>query len=147
MSTRFFDTNVILPAFHPAHANHPKAVALLAQAGLARERPHISVNVLGELYAGFTRALVKGGRPLLKPKEALEVVVADVAPAFTVHDVTRADWERLVVAKRRFPQISLWDGLLWACAKAAACTEILTEDPPGGLAELEGVRFVNPFAP
>lgn len=146
MSTRFFDTNVILPAFHPAHPNHATAVALLAAAGSAHERPHITVNVLGELYAGFTRALVRGGRPLLKPREAFDVVVADVAPAFTVHDVTLADWQRLIGAKRRYPQLPLWDGLLWAAAKASACTELLTEDPPGGLAELDGVHFVNPFA-
>ena len=146
MSTRFFDTNVILPAFHPRHANHAAAVALLTAAGAANERPHVSVNVLGELYAGFTRALVKGGRPLLTPKAALDVIVADVAPAFTVHDVLRVDWDRVVAAKRRFPQIPVWDGLLWAAAKRASCSELLTEDAPGGLEQLDGVRFVNPFA-
>lgn len=145
MSTRFFDTNVILPAFHPRHMNHANAVALLASAGAAKERPHITVNVLGELYAGFTRPLVKGGKPLLKPKEAIAVVVADIAPAFTVHDVTRADWDLVVGAKRRFPQLPLWDGLLWAAAKRAHCNELLTADAPGGLEALDGVRFVNPF--
>lgn len=146
MTARYFDTNVILPAFHPAHANHARALALLGGCAAANERPHVSVNVLGELYAGLTRALVRGGKPLLRPKDALEVLVRDVAPAFTVHEVTRADWEAVVSAKRRLPQLPIWDGLHWAAAKRAGCTELLTEDVPGGLAELDGVRFVNPFA-
>ncbi len=145
MTRRFFDTNVILPAFHAGHANHARSTALLEACAARHERPHISVNVLGELYAGLTRALVKGGQPLLKPKAALEVVVSDVAPAFTLLEVTRSDWECLVAAKRRLPQLPIWDGLHWAAARRAGCNELLTEDLPGGLVELDGVRFINPF--
>lgn len=142
MSTRFFDTNVILPAFIPRHANHARATALLA--ALGHERPHVTVTVLGELYSGLTRAYEKGGAPLLGHPAAVKAVVA-FAKGFTVHDVTTTDWSACIVAKQKHPQWPIWDCLLWAGAKAARCTEFLTEDGPGGIDEFDGVRFVNPF--
>jgi predicted nucleic acid-binding protein len=144
VSGRFFDTNVILPALDRNHPNHEKSLALLGSLG--EERPHVTITVLGELYAGLTRAPRKGSPPLLSHGAALKTVVA-AARGFTVHDVTVTDWVGCVEAKRTHVQWPIWDCLLWAAAKAALCAELLSEvAPPGGIEELDGVRFVNPFA-
>lgn len=143
MSTRFLDTNVILPAFIPRHSNFRKATALLASLG--QERPHVTITVLGELCTGLTRAYEKGGKPVFDHATALKVVCA-FAKGVTVHDVTTTDWAACVAAKQNHSQWPIWDCLLWAGAKSARCTEFLTEDGPSGIENLDGVRFVDPFA-
>jgi predicted nucleic acid-binding protein len=40
--------------------------------------------------------------------------------------------------------IAFWDAMLWACAREAGCTLLLSEDFQHGR-ELKGVRFHNPF--
>ncbi len=42
--------------------------------------------------------------------------------------------------------LSFWDALIWAAAAEGAARTIYTEDFQDGR-EIEGVRFVNPFAP
>jgi len=143
VSRRFFDTNVILPALDRNHRNHVKSLALLGSLG--EERPHVTITILGELYVGLTKAPRKGTPPLLGHAAALKTVIA-AAQGFTVHDVTVDDWLACVEAKKTHAQWPIWDCLVWAAAKAAHCTELLSEDAaPGGIEELDGVRFINPF--
>src|SRR5919199_5369857 len=42
--------------------------------------------------------------------------------------------------------LSIWDALIWAGAKINQVRYVLTEDSPHGHL-LEGIRFLNPFAP
>jgi len=143
VSDRFLDTNVILPALDRNHPNHERSVALLGSLG--EERPHVSITVLGELYMGLTKAPRKGAPPLLRHSAALSAVIA-AAEGFAVHDVTVEDWRTCVEARKTRAQWPIWDCLVWAAAKAARCTELLSDyAPPGGIKELGGVRFINPF--
>ena len=43
-------------------------------------------------------------------------------------------------------RVSFWDALLWATARQAGCSAIVSEDMQHGR-RLGGVEFVNPFAP
>jgi predicted nucleic acid-binding protein len=43
-------------------------------------------------------------------------------------------------------QLSFWDAMLWATAKRSGCSLLLSEDFQDGR-RLEGVLFVDPFAP
>ena len=40
--------------------------------------------------------------------------------------------------------LSFWDAMLWAAARSARCSAILTEDLQDGR-RLGGVEFLNPF--
>jgi predicted nucleic acid-binding protein len=42
--------------------------------------------------------------------------------------------------------LALWDARIWAAARLHQVPAVLTEDAPHGRT-LEGVRFLNPFAP
>ncbi len=42
-------------------------------------------------------------------------------------------------------RLSFWDAMLWATAKAAGVTMIITEDSQHGML-VEGVKYENPFA-
>ena len=42
--------------------------------------------------------------------------------------------------------LSFWDAMLWATAKRAGCRMLFSEDLQDGR-RLDGVLFVNPFAP
>ena len=43
-------------------------------------------------------------------------------------------------------RLSFWDAMLWATARQAGCSAIVSEDMQHGR-RLGGVEFVNPFAP
>jgi predicted nucleic acid-binding protein len=42
--------------------------------------------------------------------------------------------------------MSIYDAQLWASAKVHGIPTIVTEDLPGGRTEIDGVRYINPFA-
>jgi predicted nucleic acid-binding protein len=64
---------------------------------------------------------------------------------FRVVAATEEDLEEAgrAAAAHRF---QFWDAMLWATARRVGCSVILTEDMPS-LPELDGVTFLNPFAP
>ncbi|MGH6885722.1 MAG: PIN domain-containing protein, partial [Geminicoccales bacterium] len=43
-------------------------------------------------------------------------------------------------------RLSFWDAMLWATAKRAGCSVLFSEDVQNGR-RLEGILFVDPFAP
>ena len=43
-------------------------------------------------------------------------------------------------------QMHIYDAQIWATAKLSGIQLVLTEDLPSG-ASIEGVRYINPFAP
>ena len=42
-------------------------------------------------------------------------------------------------------RLSFWDAMLWATARQAGCSAILSEDLPDGR-RLNGAEIINPFA-
>jgi predicted nucleic acid-binding protein len=65
-----------------------------------------------------------------------------------VYPVVAAEEGALVsaMAAVRSHRLSFWDAMIWATARQADCQILVSEDLQDGRT-LEGVRFVNPFAP
>jgi predicted nucleic acid-binding protein len=97
----------------------------------------VSFQVLQEFYAIVTRKL----QPGLAPEAARKVVRALWAWQPTVVD------DRMIVTawadQDRFG-LSWWDALIVAAARAAGCSNLLTEDLQHDQ-DLDGLRVVNPF--
>ena len=49
-------------------------------------------------------------------------------------------------ARSKIIGLSFWDAMLWATARRAGCSVLLSEDFQDGR-RLDGVLFVDPFAP
>ena len=145
MSLRFLDTSVLYPLFDRNDPHAGQAEALFAALAREGERPHVTVNVLGELFTTLTRRRFKGGQPLL-PHGKARAVLLQLHASFEVHDVTAAHWaSALRIKEARVRDYPIWDALHWAAASELGCKELLTLDAPGGHRELEGVRFINPY--
>ncbi len=104
------------------------------------ERACLSAQTLAE----FFNATTKGALPMLSAAQAA-TQVSKLAGAFTVLEITA---QIVLEATRgvREHQLAYWDAQLWATARLNQIPIIFSEDFNSG-ASLEGVRFVNPFAP
>jgi predicted nucleic acid-binding protein len=132
------DTNVLLYAVDAADApKRERAQACIARLGLAGTGA-LSAQVLSEFFAVATRKV------LLSVPDA-EEALQDLVRTWTVYDVTPTAVLEAVRGVRRH-QLAYWDALIWATAKLQGVPNVLTEDPPGSML-LEGVKFLDPFAP
>jgi len=134
------DTNLLVYLFDYADPHRQnQAIAVLRHletAGSGR----LSVQSLAEFASVSTRRL----RPPLTPAQALQQVesfsqalpVLDLTPAIVL-EATRG------VRDHRLPY---YDAQIWAAARLNQVPVIFSEDFASG-STLEGVRFVNPFAP
>lgn len=98
----------------------------------------VSAQVLSEFFTVVTRKL------------AVPLPVADATDAVAriarLHVVSiDAQLVRAGIAIHQDHQVSYWDGLILAAARAAGCRTLLTEDLHAG-ATLAGVTIENPFA-
>ena len=134
---RFVDTNILIYSVSPLPEDARKcavAVALLQARDLA-----LSVQVLQEFYVQATRPT----RPQrLTHDEATSFISAWLR--FPVQENTVAVFQAALAAKARF-QISFWDALILAAARAADCREVLSEDLNHGQ-DYDGLAVINPFA-
>lgn len=101
----------------------------------------VSSNVLGELFVALTKR--RGTRPPLASIPEAAERVRKVASLHVV-GVSKVEVERALTLRLRH-QISWWDALNWASAIHANCDEFVGADAPSR-GEIEGVKFVNPFA-
>jgi len=131
----FVDSNVLLYAVDEADRKK-REVAREWRAELWKSRRgRVSFQVLSEFYVNAVRK-----RPSAREEARAEVrdllawnpVVADAA-------LLGRGWK----IQDRY-QLSYWDALIVAAAKAASCRYLLTEDLQAGQ-EFEGVEVVNPF--
>jgi predicted nucleic acid-binding protein len=96
-----------------------------------------SAQVLGEFYVTVTRKLA---RPV-DPADAQRMV----GRMRQIHVMAiDGDTANAAIAASQRWQLSYWDALIVASAKAAGCDRLLTEDLADG-AEYDGVRIVDPF--
>jgi len=133
---RFVDTNVLLYAVSALSEDADKrqrAINLLDTADLA-----LSVQVLQEFYHQATRP---GRAGALTRAQALEFI--ESIGNFPVQDVT-IDLFRAGVAISGHFQLSYWDGVILAAAKALGCDVLYSEDLNAGQ-DYNGVLVVNPF--
>ena len=140
MADVLVDTNVLVYAHDPGEPRKQhRAIAVLD--GLhAAARGALSVQSLGEFFVAATR----GASPRLKLAAAARQVerlvaswpILDLTPAIVL-EAGRGVTER---------KLSYFDAQLWATARLNQLATIFSEDFPSG-STLDGVRFVNPFAP
>ena len=134
------DTNVLVYACDPGEpAKRDQAgrvLRFLEQTSSGR----LSVQGLSEFVAATTRRL----RPPLTTSEATQQVERLMA-SFPIFDLTP-----MVVLEAlrgvRDHQLSYYDAQVWATARLNQVPLIFSEDFNSN-ATLEGVRFINPFAP
>ena len=132
------DSNVLVHTVdRDADANRRElALALMARAAMSD--CVLTLQALAEFFAATTR------KRLLRPEEA-SALVDDWLAVFPVAPNAADDLVEAMDARERF-SISFWDAMLWATARRAGCSAILSEDFQDGRS-LRGVRFVNPFLP
>ena len=132
------DANVLIYVFDDgAPAKQTRAKGILARFG------GTGAVVPAQALAESSRVLLVKRRPPLAPDEVAGYV-RRLAAVFAVEPLTEAvvlDAVRGVDAHG----LSYFDAQIWAAARSAGAAVLLTEDFQDGQ-EVEGVRFVNPFA-
>ena len=140
MTPILIDTNLLIYLFDQNEpVRQSRATEVLDQLelmGLGR----LSVQNLAEFLSVSTRKL----SPPLSPNEALEQVnlFTRVWPVFDLTPLIVLEAARGV----RDYHMSYYDAQIWATARLNQITVIFSEDFNVG-ATLEGVQFINPFAP
>jgi len=133
---RFVDTNVLLYSISTDPSEERKAsmaAALLQSRDLA-----LSVQVLQEFYVQATRS----GKPgALTHREAIDFIAS--WKRFSVQEMTVALMDAAFAAKDRW-KISYWDAAVVESARAAGCSELLSEDLSDGQ-DYGGIRVIDPF--
>jgi predicted nucleic acid-binding protein len=132
------DTNVLVYAAARGgddrkHVAAAKLVRDLAESG----RGLLPLQVLSEFYA----VAVRKGTVAPAAAEAFVVLLGEMFP---VQEALLADVQDAIRVHREHG-ISFWDGMLWSVTRRAGARILLSEDFQDGR-DLEGVRFVDPFA-
>jgi predicted nucleic acid-binding protein len=133
-----FDTNILVYAVDfEAGPRHQRAADLVERA-IRHRLGIITLQALGEFFNVLTRKM------RVEAKAAAELVEGWMAalPVHSAGDGELADAMRVV----REHRMQFWDAMLWAAARRAGIRYLLTEDLQDGRT-LEGVTFLNPFAP
>ena len=134
-ATKFLDTNILLYAYD-RNAPGKREVALRwVRQGWSRPGDvAISVQVLQELHVNLVRRGVS------------QAEAAQVVRDFSLWPVVDNSLSLLLsgLDEQARWQISLWDALILAAARASGASELLTEDLNHGQ-DYGGVRAVNPF--
>lgn len=140
VATLFLDTNVLVYARDRSEpVKGPRAQDLLNKIFQAGP-PQISVQVLSEFFWTVTRKL-----PIpLTPQEAIAEARRLIVLAKVAH-LTTDLFEKAVMMTTSY-QIPLWDAQIVAAASLGSASIILSEDFQHRHA-LEGITFLNPFAP
>lgn len=131
----FVDTNILVYADDGnAGPRHEMSVNLIEEA-MTSGHGVISTQVLQEYFVNATRKLgieaseAKLNVELYSRLGVVQVRLIDILAAIDLH---------------RLHQLSLWDALIIACASAAGCDRVLTEDLQHGQV-ISGVKIENPF--
>ena len=131
----FVDSNVFLYALDEADPKKQLAARHWRAELWKSRRVRVSFQVLGEFYVNAVRkqpAARDEARAEVRDLLAWNPVIADAA-------LLEQGWK----IQDRY-QLSYWDALIVAAAKASACHYLLTEDLQTGQ-KLEGLEVVNPF--
>lgn len=130
------DTNILVYAVdHRAGDRHERAGEIFEQASW--RNCVLPVQVLAEFFQVTTR------KKLLEPERARSFILSWVN---TFH-LAWADSTTLIDAIDAVGEhrLSFWDAMIWAVARRAGCSAMLSEDMQDGRS-LGGVAFINPFA-
>jgi predicted nucleic acid-binding protein len=141
MSLRYLiDTNVLIYPHDVAEpAKSARAIAVLSRVN-ATQRAALPAQVLAE----FANVALKKFKPRLEP-DAVHAQIGRLMRMFPVLPLTPATVLEAVRGVRDH-QLAYYDAQIWAVAKLAQLTAILSEDFNAG-AVIEGVTFIDPFDP
>lgn len=131
------DANLLFYAVDLDAGEKHHTASLLVEEAARRPDCILTLQALAEFYWAVTRK-----RKM--PNSDAEAQIGDWQLLFPVAHAKPANLRQATrVASSGI--LSFWDGLLWATAKEAGVTVLLTEDLNDGQ-NLEGVLFRNPFA-
>jgi predicted nucleic acid-binding protein len=134
------DSNVLVYAADASEREKQRRAIAVLHGILRAERGILSTQVLGEFFRVATERL----RPALTRAEG-HLRVALLVDTWPVLPITRA----VVLEAARGARdhgLPYWDAQIWATARLNQIDTVLSEDFQDGRS-LDGVRFVNPFAP
>jgi predicted nucleic acid-binding protein len=134
------DTNIVVYAYDPTDASkHQVAADLLA--GLSNAGLLVySAQVFNE----FCSVMMRPNRASRLLPERVVEIVRGLAATGDVVPITGAMTLSALESMTRHG-LSFWDALIWAAAHENGVPIIYSEDFQHGR-EIEGVRFINPFA-
>lgn len=131
----FVDSNVLLYAMDEANPDKQQAARTWRAELWKSRKGRISFQVLGEFYVNAVRK-----QPAARDEARAEVRDLLAWNPLTVDAPLLEQGWRI---QDRY-QLSYWDALIVAAAKASSCRYLLTEDLQTGQ-KLDGVEVVNPF--
>ena len=132
---KFLDTNILLYAYDQDAAEKRRvAMELVEQGWVTPGSLAISVQVLQEMHVNLERHGISRAESNQIVRDFARWPVVDNSLDLLLAALNeQARW-----------QISLWDALILAAARASGATELISEDFGHGQ-EYEGVRATNPF--
>jgi predicted nucleic acid-binding protein len=131
-----FDSNVLIYAVSRSDPRHPGATELIDRAarGDCRQTLQSLAECFNVLSRKYRMPAVEAYGWVQSFERLFAVVAADMSDLNAAVDA---------VLRHR---LSFWDAMLWATARRAGCRMVFSEDLQDGR-RLDGVLFVNPFAP
>jgi len=136
----FIDTNVLVYAYDRSEPTKQNSALKVLDYLATRRSGVMSVQVLAEFFWVVTRSI---SVPIDIPDAYKQVEI--YIRSWTVLDLTQLIVLEAVKGTRDH-KLSYWDAQIWATAKLNQISVVLSEDFSDGVV-LEGVRFLNPFAP
>ena len=134
-AARFLDTNILLYAYdQDAPAKRTMALRLVEQGWNALGKTAISVQVLQEMHVNLEK------RGVARPEAGQ--IIRDYLQ-WPVVDNSLVLLQAALNEQSRW-QLSLWDALILAAARASGAAELVSEDFNHGQ-DYGGVRAINPF--
>jgi predicted nucleic acid-binding protein len=130
------DANVLVYAVDTKAGERHRLACEILDDSAAAGTCVLTLQALAEFFSVATR---KGRMPIAQAIGQ----VRDLQAVFPVAAATPATLNDAVTALSEHG-IAFWDAMLWACAREAGCTLLLSEDFQHGRV-LEGVRFHNLF--
>jgi predicted nucleic acid-binding protein len=134
------DTNVMVYLFDARDLLRQDQAALVLRHLEKTRQGQLSAQCLAEFFNASTRGI----RPFLPRSEAFHHVLRwmSVYPVFPITDSIVLEAAR----GSRDYHLAYYDAQIWASARLNQISVIFSEDFQDGQI-LEGVRFINPFAP
>jgi predicted nucleic acid-binding protein len=137
-SRRFtVDANVLIYAAVADDPERHQIARILMRRAVGRDCVLI-VQALAEFFAASTRKA-------RLPADRASSLIESWLRLFPCHGAN-SDTLRRALQTRAAHRFSFWDAMLWAVARDSGCRYLLSENFQAGRT-LEGVTFVNPFAP
>jgi predicted nucleic acid-binding protein len=134
-AARFLDTNILLYAYDlDAGIKRERALEIVEQGWKQIGQTAVSVQVLQELHVNMERRGI--------PRLEIHQLVRD----YTLWPVVENTLSLLQggIAEQSRWQLSLWDSMILAAARASGASQLITEDFSHGQ-DYGGIQAINPF--